>query len=167
MYTNKFLNTSIPLFSYSTSISEYILFQVLLGINHWMLLIIPPFMWYSWRLARSYGINLTNDMLRQRWYADHHLVFAIKALHACVLSHLRLFAAPWTVAHQAALSTWFSKQEYWSELLYPPPGDLPDPGIKHASPVFPALQVDSLPLEHWVKAQPDLNQVLMVIRGEA
>ena len=53
-------------------------------------------------------------------------------------------ATPWTVAHQAPLSVGFSRQEYWSGLLCPSPGDLPDPGIEHESP---ALQVDSLPSE--------------------
>ena len=42
----------------------------------------------------------------------------------------------------------FPRQEYWSGLSFPPPGDLPDPGIKPASPVSPALQADSLPLSH-------------------
>ena len=49
------------------------------------------------------------------------------------------------IAHQAPLSERFSRQEYWSGLPFPPPGDLPDPGIEPASPV---LQVDSLPLSH-------------------
>ena len=48
---------------------------------------------------------------------------------------------PWTVAHQASLSKEFSRQEYWSGLLFPSPGDLPDPGT---GPGFPALQADSL-----------------------
>ena len=61
------------------------------------------------------------------------------------LSHARLFATPWTVAHQAPLSTGFSRQEYWSGLLCPPPGDLPNPGIKPGSP---ALQVHSLLLSY-------------------
>ena len=57
----------------------------------------------------------------------------------CVLSHVQLFATPGTVAHQAPLSLGFSWQEkYWSGLPFPPPGDLPDPGIKHASPAFQA-----------------------------
>ena len=43
----------------------------------------------------------------------------------------------------------FSRQEYWSGLLHPPPGDLPNPGIKPASPSSPALQAGSLPLSHW------------------
>ena len=54
----------------------------------------------------------------------------------------------WTVACQAPLSMGFSQQEYWSRLPCPPPGDLPDPGIKLTSSVAPALQADSLPLTH-------------------
>ena len=54
--------------------------------------------------------------------------------------------APWTVARQAPLPIEFSKQEYWTGLPFPPPGDLPDPGIKLASPVAPVFQADSLPL---------------------
>ena len=46
---------------------------------------------------------------------------------------------PWTVAHQAPLSMEFSRQEYWSGLPFPIPGDLPDPGIEPTSPVSPAL----------------------------
>ena len=49
---------------------------------------------------------------------------------------------PWTVTHQAPLSVDFSRQEYWIGLLFPPPRNLPDPGIK---PMSPALQADSLP----------------------
>ena len=45
-------------------------------------------------------------------------------------SCLRLFAAPWTAAHQAPLSMGFSRQEYWSGLQFPSPGDLPDPGLE-------------------------------------
>ena len=51
----------------------------------------------------------------------------------------------WTVACQAPLSIGFSRQEYWSELPFPSPGDLPDLGIE---PWSPALQADSLPLSH-------------------
>ena len=51
---------------------------------------------------------------------------------------------PWTVAFQASLSMGFSRQEYWSWLPYPPPGDLPDPRIEPGSPAF---QADSLPTE--------------------
>ena len=50
----------------------------------------------------------------------------------------------WTIAHQAPLSTWFSRQEYWSGLPFPSPGDLSDPGNEPGSPT---LQADSLPTE--------------------
>ena len=62
-------------------------------------------------------------------------------------SHVQLFVTPWIVACQAPLSMGFSQQEYWSRLPCPPPGHLPDPGIKPTSPVSPALQVDFLPAE--------------------
>ena len=52
------------------------------------------------------------------------------------------------IARQALLSMESSRQEYCSELPCPPPGDLPNPGIEPTSPVAPALQADSLPLNH-------------------
>ena len=61
-----------------------------------------------------------------------------------LLSRVRLFVTPWTVAHQASPSMGFSRQEYWSGLPFPSPGDLPDPGIK---PRSPALQADALTSE--------------------
>ena len=67
--------------------------------------------------------------------------------HAFVLSHVRLFVTPWTVAHQAPLSMEFPRQEYWSGLPFFTPGDLLDPEIEPTSPVSCALQVDSLPTE--------------------
>ena len=60
-----------------------------------------------------------------------------------LLSHVQLFATPWTVAHQAPPSMGFSRQEYWGGLPFPSPGDLPDPGIEPRSPV---LQADVLTL---------------------
>ena len=68
-------------------------------------------------------------------------------LHLCVLSCyscIPLFVTLWTVAYQAPLSMGFSKQEYWSGLPFPSPGDLPDPGIEPGSP---ALQADALTSE--------------------
>ena len=52
---------------------------------------------------------------------------------AQLLSHVQLFVTPLTVAHQAPLSMEFSRQEYWNELSFPSPGDLPDPGIEPMS----------------------------------
>ena len=56
------------------------------------------------------------------------------------LSRVRLFATPWNVAYQAPPSMVFSRQDYWSGLLFPSPGDLPDP---ETEPGSPALQADS------------------------
>ena len=56
--------------------------------------------------------------------------------------HIWLFATPWAVAYQDSLSMGFSRQEYWSELPFPSPGYLPDPGIEPRSPV---LQADASP----------------------
>ena len=63
----------------------------------------------------------------------------------CVLvTQLGLFATPWAIAHQAPLSMEFSRQEYWSGLPFPSPGDLPSPGNE---PESPALHTDALPSE--------------------
>ena len=59
-----------------------------------------------------------------------------------LLSHVQLFAIPWTAAYQVPPSMEFSRQEYWSGLPFPSPGDLPDPGIE---PRSPSLQADALP----------------------
>ena len=61
-----------------------------------------------------------------------------------VAQSCRLFATPWTVAHQAPPSMGFSRQEYWNGLPFPSPGNLPDPGIEPRSPV---LQADALTSE--------------------
>ena len=86
-----------------------------------------------------------------------HQFFSAQAFFVVQLSHPYIFlslvaklcptlAAPWTVACQASLSMGFSRQQYWSGLLFPSPGDLPDPGVE---PRSPALQADSLPIELW------------------
>ena len=64
----------------------------------------------------------------------------------CVLGLLVVFdsATLWTVAHQVLQSMGFFRQEYWNGFPFPSPRNLPHPGIKPASPVSPALQVDSL-----------------------
>ena len=85
---------------------------------------------------------------------NSHLCGQVRALKftdntvRCLLSHVGLFATPWTVARQAPLSVGFSRQEYWSRLPFPTSGALPNPGIEPLSLVSPALQVDSLLLSH-------------------
>ena len=85
-------------------------------------------------------------------------------LNAQLLSHVWLFASPWTVAHQAPLSSGFSRQEYWSGLPFPPPGDLPQPGIESASLVhlFLRWQAGSLPLSH-LGSPNDLYYIIIAI----
>ena len=61
------------------------------------------------------------------------------------LSHVQLFVTPWTVPHQAPPSMGFSKQEFWSVLPFPSPGDLPDPGIESGSLAFQADALTSEP----------------------
>ena len=65
---------------------------------------------------------------------------------------------PRTIAHQAPLSMEFSRQVYWSGVPFPSPGDLPDPGIKPASPLSPALQADSLLTELSEKHSIDCSE---------
>ena len=67
-------------------------------------------------------------------------------MHACSVTLDSVM--PWIVAHHALLSMGFPRQEYWSGLPFPPPGDLPDPGIEDTSPAPPELQADSLLLSH-------------------
>ena len=71
------------------------------------------------------------------------------------LSRVRLFATLWTVGHQAPLSMGFPRQEYWSGLPSPSPGDLPNPGIK---PRSPALQADALTSEPPGKPNKDYRE---------
>ena len=60
-------------------------------------------------------------------------------MRAQLLSRVQLFATPWTATSQVPLSMGFSSPEYWSGLPHLPPGDLPNPGIKRASLMTPAL----------------------------
>ena len=68
-----------------------------------------------------------------------HINTYVQAVHTQLTSHVQFFVTLWTVAHQAPLSMGFSRQEYWSGLSHPPPGDLPDPGVKPVSLMSPAL----------------------------
>ena len=79
------------------------------------------------------------------------------------LGHVRLFLTPQTVACQAPLSTEFSRQEYWSGLPFPAPGDLPESGIKPASPVSPDLAGRFFTTESWGK--PSLEMRILFLRG--
>ena len=67
-------------------------------------------------------------------YCSYYLLTIFIA--KCILSRVWPFAAPWTEVHQAPLSMVFPREEYWSGLPFPPPGDLPKPGIKPTSPAL-------------------------------
>ena len=80
---------------------------------------------------------LENSMDRGAWRAS---LWGHKELNMTEwLTFSPSLMAPWAVAHQAPLSMGFPRQEHWSGLLFPPPGDLPDPGIEPTSLLFPAL----------------------------
>ena len=75
-----------------------------------------------------------------------------------VLLSFKNSVTPWTAARQAPLSMGFSRQEYWSGLPFPSPGDLPNSGIKLGSP---ALQADALPTERQGKLCDSRRYVLL------
>ena len=98
----------------------------------------------AWRAGGLQSIGL--QRVRHNWVTD---IFTftlpwpkVPQVKWNLLSCVRLFVISWTVPRQAPLSLGFSRQEYWSGLPFPYPGDLPDPGIEAESP---ALQADSLP----------------------
>ena len=80
-------------------------------------------------------------------YQDNLLHNHSACVQAQLFSCVRLFVTSWTGARQAPLSMEFSRQEYWGGLPFPPPGDLPDPGIESESLASPALAGGFLPNE--------------------
>ena len=101
---------------------------------------VRPQRWQPTRLSRPW-----DSPGRNTGVGCHFLLQCMKVKSESEsLSRVRLLATPWTAVHQAPLSMEFSRQEHWSGLPFPAPGDLPNPGIKHKSP---ALQADSLPSE--------------------
>ena len=94
----------------------------------------PTFTDFAYKIPHIYTVLDTNKN-----------VYNKQSVCVCSVMYVELFATPWTVAHHAPLSMAFSRQEYWSRLPFPPPGNLPNPGIE---PMSPAWQVDSLPLSH-------------------
>ena len=84
--------------------------------------------------------------MKIKYYNSYHDFWKFNLFNCSVMPNS--FATPWTVAPQAALSMGFPRQEYWNGLLFPPPEDLPNSGIK---PTFPALAEDSLLLSHQEK----------------
>ena len=97
-------------------------------------------------ISKGYRSQLKKAMSGQIWTCINK-IYKVSSLY--ISRYLKytqdiLFATPWTVPCQASPSIRFSRQEYWSELPFPSPGDLPNPGIEPGSP---ALQADSLSSE--------------------
>ena len=99
-----------------------------------------------WKIITSWLFKDWFSYFFQFWHSISYYILLLKLLKVKVksISHVRLFATLWTVAHQASPSMGFSRQEYWSGLPFPFPGDLPDPGIKPSSP---AVEADALTSE--------------------
>ena len=98
-------------------------------------------MWFYYSINIILRIWKAKDAILQCKYIWENCKEAVKVKS---LSRVRLFATLWTVAHQAPPSMGFSRQEYWSGLPFPSPGDLPNPGIE---PRSPAMQADALTSE--------------------
>ena len=89
---------------------------------------------------------------RRRLWAGSQTMYLGK-VKVMSLSRVRLFATPWTVAYQAPQFMEFPRQEYWSELPFPSPWDLPDPGIEPGSPTLQADTLSSEPPEAFLRSQ--------------
>ena len=83
----------------------------------------------------------------------------VGSVHVQLFSHIWLFTTLWTIGHQAPLSIGVPRQEYWSGLPFPSPGDLPNPGIKPISPVSPDLAGRFLPLRSAIRECLKLQSV--------
>ena len=125
----------------------------------WWICILPssPFRWIDWSVCSALTLRGPHGIESQQptvgtcrsvhsllipFPSLSHFSTSLSAFSLCVCqvtSAVSLFVSLWTVAHQAPQSMGFSRQEYWSGLPFPPPGDLPDPGIKPVSLVSPAL----------------------------
>ena len=106
--------------------------------------------WDSWRKSIVWETQAHTRARSQQYWAFSPLVTPTLLTRAPSewvksLSLVRLFAIPWTVAHQAPPSMGFSRQEYWGGLPFPSPGDLPNPGIEPRSPAFQADTLTSEP----------------------
>ena len=93
-----------------------------------------------------FGEKVPSPKSQVQWglvYVTVYQIISMKSVKI-LFSRVQFFVIPWITAHQTPLSMEFSRQEYWSGLPCPSPGDLPDPGIE---PGCPVLQADSLPSE--------------------
>ena len=137
------------------------------GFNPWVVNIA----WRAWQLLQY--SRLENPTDRGAWQATVHRVAKsqtrmtqVSTQNVCVLSclnHIWLFATLWTVVCQTLLSMRFFRQEYWSGLPFPPPGNLPNPGTERVSYVFCfARQI----IYHWATRQALKKRCIICIIGK-
>ena len=136
-----YLNLQIVVASFCIGIFHFFVFNV--SQSH-LWLLDSVCLWINFRPLR---IPLVSDIPQAHKKQSYKIFFFSTEFQArvvrdlrrqslCMLSHVWLFVTPWTTAHQAPLSMWFSRQGYWSGLPFPTPGNLPSPGIEPASPVL-------------------------------
>ena len=97
---------------------------------------------FLWHGSFYFAFHISIFLLYFECIVFYAYIFIISVNWPCMLNHficVQLFVTLWTVAHQAPLSMGLSRQEYWSGLSFPPPGDRPNPGIKPASLMSLAL----------------------------
>ena len=120
----------------------YLLFLAVLGLCCCLWAVFSCGRWISEMNAKLSLFGMLNYL--KTLSSDWRWTLGWKKWKVKSLSHVQLFATPWTVVYQAPLSMGFSRQEYWSGLPFPSPGDLPNPGIELGSPT---LQAHALPSE--------------------
>ena len=104
---------------------------------------------------------IKKDLDSQEFMPNSMLHYANWRMKVKSLSRVQLFATLWTLSHQAPPSMGFSRQDYWSGLPFPSPGDLPNSGIK---PRSPSLQADSLTSEPPGKTNWRIEKPKMTLR---
>ena len=118
--------------------------------------------WGGKELDMTDWLNRTENMTLGEWSQMQKTTYYViqfiwnrtgKSMCKCLVTQLCLFVTPWTATLQVPLSTGFSRQEYWSGLPFPPPGDLPDPGSNPHLLCLLHWQADSLLLSH--RGSPD------------
>ena len=113
----------------------------------------------SFAICNAYGLQLVHFLLGVLCKHFKSVPFSLLCSFSIVS-----FVIPWTVTHQAALSMWFSRQEYWSGLPFPPPGDFSDPGIEPASLASSALAGGLFATEPPGKPTIQLSRLLNTIQ---
>ena len=120
---------------------------------------------WVWWVQICFSKAKVQNITLNDWKSHSHYMISSDSISfflSLVTKSCPTLETPWTVACQAPLSMGFSRQEYWSGLPFPSPGDLPDPGIEPGSP---ALQADSLPTNLWGKPSDSMEtskQILLL-----